>query len=250
MANPTIAERHSPVAPAGQGKSTWLASLEKGANLLQSAAPLRDFDVYVVGFHCAKGEPDMQMEAHHYCRVVNDDLLQCVLFDGNTRGANLIGIEYIVSEALFDSLPEEEQDYWHPHNYEVLSGELVAPGLPDVAEKAFFKLLMNSYGKTWHTWHTGRHDGQPGMRLPLGDPKLMWSFNRDGECEESIKLNRDEAMGIDVGKKRDERQSFVRLAHPQRGVDAMRDDFAGTTPIPGVIDVRDPARGRQTPPGQ
>ncbi len=39
------------------------------------------------------------MEAHHYCRVVNDDLLQCVLFDGNTRDANLIGIEYIISRS-------------------------------------------------------------------------------------------------------------------------------------------------------
>lgn len=236
VANPTIAERRSPVAPAGQGKGAWLAALEKGADVLQSAAPLKDFDAYVVGFHCARGEPDMQMEAHHYCRVVNDDLLQCVLFDGNTRAANLIGIEYIVSEGLFDTLPEEEKDYWHPHNFEVLSGQLVAPGLPDVAEKAFFERLINSYGKTWHT---GRHDGRPGMDLPLGDPKLMWSFNRDGECEESLARDRDDHMDIDVGKKRDERQSFLHLARPQRGVDAMRDDFVGTSPIPGVVDVRD-----------
>lgn len=239
VANPTIIERHSPVAPAGRGKGAWLASLETGADLLQSAAPLKDFDVYVVGFHCVKGEPDDQMEAHHYCRVVNDDLLQCVLFDGNTRAANLIGIEYIISESVFSSLPEGEKDYWHPHNYEILSGQLVAPGLPDAAEKAFLKQLMNSYGKTWHTWHTGRHDGQPGMNLPMGDPHLMWSFNRDGECDESLKQARDDTMGIDVGKKHEQRQSFVRLARPQRGVDAMRDDFAGTTPIRGVVDTSD-----------
>jgi len=134
------------------------------------------------------------MEAHHYCRVVNDDLLQCVLFDGNTRQANLIGIEYIASEKLFAALPEPEKAYWHPHNFELLSGQLVAPGLPDMAEKAFFKLLMKSYGKTWHTWHTGRHDGPPGHTMPLGDPTLMWSFNREGECEESLKRNRDHAM--------------------------------------------------------
>ncbi|MDR7302417.1 OBAP family protein [Haloactinomyces albus] len=236
-ANPTITERHVPIRPAGQGKGAWLASLETGAELLQTAAPLKDFDVYVVGFHCVKGEPDNQMEAHHYCRVVNDDLLQCVLFDGNTREANLIGIEYIISESLFDSLPGDERGYWHPHNYEILSGQLVAPGLPDVAEKAFFKQLMNSYGKTWHTWHTGRHDGGPGAALPLGDPKLMWSFNRDGECHESLKTDRDQAMGLDVARKHAERQSFVELAHPQHGVDAMADDFERTTPLPGVVDI-------------
>lgn len=239
MAARRISERHSPVAPAGQDSGPWLAALDSGADLLQAATPLKDFDVYVVGFHCARAEPGTQMEAHHYCRVINDDMLQCVLFDGNTRTANLIGVEYIVSGSLFASLPEGERDYWHPHNYEILSGQLVAPGLPDMAEKAFLKQLMNSYGKTWHTWHTGRHDGQPGMSLPMGEPKLMWSFNRDGECDESLKRSRDEAMGIDVDKKHDERQSFVRLAHPQHGVDTMKDDFSGTTPIPGVIDAHD-----------
>ena len=110
-----------------RGVGAWLATLEQGAHLLQTDAPMSGFDVYVVGFHCAKGEPDMQMEAHHFCRVVNDDVLQCV---------------------LFDQMPEEEKGYWHPHNYEVLSGELVAPGLPEAAEKAFMKQLLNSYGKT------------------------------------------------------------------------------------------------------
>ncbi|NYD40542.1 DUF1264 domain-containing protein [Nocardioides panaciterrulae] len=234
----TIPDRAPAVTPAGEGKGAWLAALEQGAHLLQSTTPLRGFDVYVVGFHCPKDEPHEQMEAHHYCKVVNDDLLQCVLFDGNTKEANLIGIEYIVSGRLFDTLPESEKDYWHPHNYEVFSGELVAPGLPDAAETAFMKQLVNSYGKTWHTWHTGRHDGAPGHDLPLGDPMLMWSFNREGECEESLKDDRNRLFGIDPEKKAEQRQAaYLDLARPQRGVDAMADQFTGTTPIPGVVDV-------------
>ncbi len=238
--NPTIRDRPSPRRPAGAGKGAWLAALEQGSHLLQESVPLKGFDVYVVGFHCAKDEPEAQMEAHHYCRVVNDDLLQCVLFDGNTREANLIGVEYIVSGDLFETLPEAEKDYWHPHNFEVLSGQLVAPGLPDVAEKAFLQRLLNSYGKTWHTWHTGRHDGDGGGHdLPLGDPRLMWSFNRDGECAESLKQDRNAVMGVDTEKKRAERQDLVHLARPQRGVDAMADRFPRPTyPLPGVVDVR------------
>ncbi|CNE09770.1 Protein of uncharacterised function (DUF1264) [Mycobacterium tuberculosis] len=241
--NPKVKERRSPTRPPGKGKGAWLSTLEQGANLLQEATPLKDFDVYVVGFHCAKNEPDNQMEAHHYCRVVNDDMLQCVLFDGNTRDANLIGIEYIVSKELFDALDEQEKPYWHPHNFEILSGQLAAPGLPDVAEKALMKRLMNSYGKTWHTWHTGRHDDGAGHPLPVGDPMLMWSFNREGECDEALKRDRNEVMQLDTEKKREERQEFVPLAGPQRGVDAMRDQFTGTEPIPGVVDAdgRSPA---------
>lgn len=123
-------ERNSPLSPAGDGKGIWLSTLEKGAKVLQDPAPLTKFDVYVAGFHPAKDDPTMQMEAHHYCRVVNDDFIQAALFDGNTPEANLIGIEYIVSEQLFGSLPVEERSYWHPHNFEVLSGQLIAPGCP------------------------------------------------------------------------------------------------------------------------
>ncbi|MGH3099113.1 MAG: OBAP family protein [Streptosporangiales bacterium] len=241
--NPLINDRRSPVTAAGDGRGAWMATLQQGANALQETTPLKGFDVYVMGFHCPKDEPHEQMEAHHYCRVVNDDLLQCVLFDGNTKEANLIGAEYIVSERLFATLPEGEKPYWHPHNFEVLSGQLVAPGLPDVAERAFMKQLMNSYGKTWHTWHTGRHDGQPGHALPLGDPKLMWSFNRDGECDEALQSDRDRALDIDVPAKRAARQELLDLARPQCGVDAMRDQFSGTTPVGGVVDADAAAPG-------
>jgi hypothetical protein len=73
--------------------------------------------------------------------------------------------------------------------------------------------------------------------VPLGDPKLMWSFNREGECDQALIDNRTAAMGFDVERKRKERQSFLSIARPQRGVDAMAARFDGTTPIPGVVDI-------------
>jgi hypothetical protein len=236
MINPKISRRESPVAPAGDGRSLWRRTLEAGAAVLQDQAPLKDFDIYVAGLHCARHDPEMQMEAHHFCRQVNQDFIQCVLFDGNTKDANLIGIEYIVSERLFESLPADEQRYWHPHNYEILSGQLIAPGLPEAAERAFLAELMNSYGKTWHTWHTGRHDGQPGDRIPLGEPALMWSFNRDGEADEALRTDFQRAMDHDEMSKREQRRGLTERAHPQRGVDELAADFKHTTPIDGVRD--------------
>ncbi len=75
------------------------------------------------------------------------------------------------------------------------------------------------------------------MDLPYGDPKLMWSFNRDGECDEGLRRDRDEAMDLDTDVKRADRQSFLPLAHPQHGVDDMKNDFPSSTPVPGVVDV-------------
>jgi hypothetical protein len=230
------------VQPPGDPKTLWRSTLQSGAHLLQDRSPLKGFDVYVVGFHCAKSRADMQMEAHHYCKQVNSDFIQCALFDGNTEHANLIGIEYIISEKLFDGLREEEKGYWHPHNYEVLSGQLSAPGLPAAAEHALMKLLVNSYGKTWHTWHTGRHDGEgpPPHPLPFGEPALMWSFNRDGEVDPQLKDDLNRALGLDEAAKRAARRDLAPLAHPQRGVSDLKAEFPDADGRPdGVRDVSD-----------
>jgi hypothetical protein len=233
MANLLIAERPSPHTPPGQKTTPWRATLALGAKILQDTAPLEGFDAYVVGFHPAREEPHMQ-EAHHYCRQVNEDFLQCVLFDGNTPDANLIGVEYIVSERLFATLPEAEQGLWHPHNYEILGGDLIAPGLPEAAEHAFLRLLVNSYGKTWHTWHTGRHDQGPGDSLPLGEPMLMWSFNRDGEADLELERSRNERFEVDKQAKQRQRADLAALARPQSGVDLLRDAFPDARPVHGV----------------
>ena len=237
-------KREPPTSPAGMNKGLKSSVLDVGARFVQDASPLKGFDAYVVGLHCAKEDPSMQMEAHHYCKRANEDLLQCAIFDGNTREANLIGIEYIISEGLFESLPEDEKPYWHPHNFEVLSGQLVAPDLPDVVEKRLMEQLINSYGKTWHTWHTGTHLGGPGDPLPYGDAHLMWSFNRDGEADERLLQDRNRTMKIDTEKKRRDRQSLVERAHPQRGVNTLKDAFpeAASTP-PGVRDAAEEGRG-------
>jgi Protein of unknown function (DUF1264) len=56
-----------------------------------------------------------------------------VIFDRNAPDARLIGIEYIVSEERFRALPDDEKRLWHSHRYEVKSGTLAAPGIPERA---------------------------------------------------------------------------------------------------------------------
>ena len=222
----------------GSDKSAKTRVLETGAKLLQRNAPLHGFDIYLVGFHPMKEKPEMQMEAHHYCHQVNQDFAQCVLFDGNSAKANMNGVEYIISEKLFGTLPEEERKYWHPHNGEILSGQLVAPGIPKAAEKSLMKTKMNSYGKTWHVWSTGM-EGQPGDALPMGDPMLAWSFNRDGEALPSMVEKRDKRMGIDSKQTRRGREDLTSLAKPQSGVDALKGSFKRpSVDIPGVADSK------------
>lgn len=228
----------SKVTPDGEAKSKKTKTLEVGAKILQSNAPLKGFDIYLVGFHPMKEHPELQMEAHHYCHQMNEDFAQCILFDGNSKTANMNGIEYIISEKLFNTLPEGEKEYWHPHNGEILSGQLIAPGIPKVAEKALMKSKMNSYGKTWHVWNTG-HEGHPGDKLPLGTPELAWSFSRSGEPIPNLVEKRDAKFKINTEEKIKERADLKHFAKPQSGVDALKGKFPWPTrDIPAVIDAK------------
>lgn len=223
--------RRTETRPPGAETTAKTDALKTGAAVLQTSAPLSGMDVYLVGFHPMKEDPSHQMEAHHFCRQVNQDFAQCALFDGNTEGANLNGIEYIISEKLFETLPQGERKFWHPHNYEILSGQLVAPAIPEVASKELMREKMNSYGKTFHLWSTDKGD-----KLPMGEPMLAWSFNRDGEAKQGLVERRDQAMGINTGEIRERRQELVGLAKPQEGVDALKGAFSGPVKsIPGVV---------------
>jgi hypothetical protein len=52
---------------------------------------------------------------------------------------------------------------------------------------------MNSYGKTWHVWMSGRGD-----KLPFGDAHLAWSFNADGQALEPLMRSEGAAGGVHV----------------------------------------------------
>ena len=188
--------------------------------MLQTDSPLEPMTMYLNGFHVAKEDASHQMEAHHFCRQVNEDFAQCAIFDGNTSKANLVGIEYIISEALFSSLPEAERSLWHPHNYEILSGQLIAPNIPESTEMSLMKSKINSYGKTWRLWDTAS-PGKSGDTLPLGKPVLDWSLNNDGEILPGLVEKRDGLFGVSTNEKRQARKPLRAFAKPQTGTDAL-----------------------------
>ena len=194
----------SNVTPPGEAETARTRALEAGAALLQHKAPLDALNAYLDGFHFYSGNPQGQMEAHHYCAVLDEDVIQCAIFDGSGRDAKLMGVEYIVSARLFATLPAAEKSLWHSHVHEVKSGQLVAPGLPDAAENALMRKLVGTYGKTWHTWHTDRQ-----KTLPVGVPQLMMGFTADGQADAAMVAARDKRIGVDSGEKRAKRADIA-----------------------------------------
>ena len=194
----------SSVAAPGDATKAKTTVLETGTALLQRKQPVEALNIYMDGFHFYNGDMKAQMEAHHYCSVVNEDVYQCVIFDGNGKDAKIMGIEYIISKKLFDSLPADERRLWHSHVYEVKSGHLVAPGIPQRAEREFMEKIIGTYGKTWHTWHTDQT-----LSLPVGHPMLMMGFTADGQADQTMVAQRDKRLEVSSTEKRQDREGIA-----------------------------------------
>lgn len=194
----------SPVESPGEPAGAKARVLAGGAAVPQDEPPVAALDAYVDGFHFYNGKLEEQVEAHHFCSVVNEDVRQCVIFDGNGRDAKLMGIEYIVSRRVFATLPAEERKLWHSHVYEVKSGALIAPGIPDAAEHELMQQLVGTYGKSWHTWHP-----EQGQSLPTGHPVLMAGFTADGQLDPGLLSERDRRFRVVTADERGLREDIA-----------------------------------------
>lgn len=117
-------------------------SFEKPVVTIPPFAPIGQLKEYVCAFHLYAHDNNRQMEAHHYCSVINGGKLhQCVLYDNSTAGARLMGIEYLIPSDVFAGLPAEEQQLWHSHKYEV-RGVVQFPGLPHLTTLLPFTARM------------------------------------------------------------------------------------------------------------
>lgn len=206
----------SNVESPGSVKSVKTEVLEAGAAAMQDKTPVKQLDIYLDGFHFYNGQVSGQMEAHHYCSKLNEDVTQCVIFDGNGAHAKIMGVEYIISEKLFKNLPADEKKLWHSHRYEVKSGELIGPGLPDVAEHELMEQVVSTYGKTWHTWHTDQD-----LELPYGSPALMMGFVKDGQVNPKLVEARDARFKTSTADKRKNRADIPAPA-VQPGADSWQ----------------------------
>jgi hypothetical protein len=186
-------------AKTGKGHPLKHRVLDLASGSLQRKYPLDAMSTYLNGFHMYADDMGRQVEACHFCIHLRPDLHQCVIFDRNAVDARLIGIEYIISAERFRELPDEEQRLWHSHHYEVKSGILVAPGVPELAVQPYFEDLVTTYGKTFHSWQYDRDD------FPYGIPQLMMAFTDDGQADEAMVADRDRRLGVSTAEKREGR---------------------------------------------
>ncbi|CAL5345238.1 hypothetical protein CsSME_00031632 [Camellia sinensis var. sinensis] len=164
-----VPEKGEPI-PLGKPMSTEQRLLDKGAQMMQSLKPVNQIKQHVCTLALYSQNLTRQIETHHYLTRLNQDFIQCAVYDTDDSHGRLIGVEYIITDRIFETLPPDEQKLWHSHAYEIKSGLWVNPQVPELVLKPELENLTKTYGKFWCTWQVDRGD-----RLPLGPPSLMMS---------------------------------------------------------------------------
>lgn len=159
------------LAGSASSRQPRVAGAHEGAAPAGVKAPVAEVihcPLAFAGVHLEKANPANAQVAYHYCKPVSDDVSQCLLYDGTGPDAKLIGVEYLVSAAIYETMPAEEKANWHDHVYEVDSGLLRSLTQAGAEEKATLAKVRTLYGKITHTWSQGRV-------YPEGPPRLFWA---------------------------------------------------------------------------
>ncbi|RAH70260.1 OBAP family protein [Aspergillus aculeatinus CBS 121060] len=209
---------HHPASLPGDPLSTKSRVLETGASMVQDFAPVKNICAHLNAFHVYASDKTRCVEANHYCSHITEDIRQCLLYDSPSPTARLLGVEYMITPKLYNTLPAEERRLWHTHEFEVKSGMLVMPapaGVPqaiwETAETAEMQDIVPLYGKTYHFWQVDRGDA-----VPMGAPELMASFTSEERVKvargeggmEELCRGRDERFGVDWRRKREVREGL------------------------------------------
>jgi Protein of unknown function (DUF1264) len=97
---------------------------------------------------------DPSLRVEHFCKPHDRVMMVCQLYDSNSANATLIGIEYIITQEQYDSLPNREKPYWHAHREE-LSPQRADPRMPELSPEqaqAEMAKLHPTWGKVIITW--------------------------------------------------------------------------------------------------
>ncbi|XP_060671256.1 oil body-associated protein 1A isoform X2 [Ziziphus jujuba] len=201
-----------PAVP-GEPTDTRTSLVDTTTAAVQGFGPINKIHQHLCAFHFYSHDMTRQVEAHHYCAHQNEEMRQCLIYDGPDSEARLIGVEYIISENMFLTLPEEEKQLWHSHEYEVKSGVLFMPGVPGPIQRKDMEKVCKTYGKTIHFWQVDKGD-----TLPLGIPQLMYAFTRDGQLYDNLLRDVEKRDEVDFDKERDNR---AYMSGPVHGIHPM-----------------------------
>lgn len=77
--------------PPGDPTTMKTMMIDKGAAIMQSLKPIKQMSLHLCSFACYGHDPSRQIEVHFYVHRVNEDFLQCAVYDSDSSKTHLIG---------------------------------------------------------------------------------------------------------------------------------------------------------------
>lgn len=101
--------------------------------------------------------------AHHYCKKLTADFIECQLYDSDKPDAKLFGVEVIVTKETWSKFPAEEKALWHYHKDEIPKVDAKFPDMSAEESEKVMKDIEETYGKVYILW-------DPNKGQPVGKP--------------------------------------------------------------------------------
>lgn len=111
--------------------------------------PQRGFDLHVDAKHYVR---DARTAVHHWCKTINDNLIECLLFDSDEADAGLVGIETIVPKDIWSTFTKDQQKEWHDHATEIIEAEATLPDTPPEEAAKIVEFLKGTRGRVIYIW--------------------------------------------------------------------------------------------------
>ncbi|MFQ5450019.1 MAG: DUF1264 domain-containing protein [Nitrospinaceae bacterium] len=115
--------------------------------------PLRGYTIHVTAPHVMNGE--VVGPFHHFCKPINSEVIQCILFESTDPNARMTEVEYMVSKKLARSvIPKwSHQQNWHDHKQEIATGRVAIMNPTDPKkQKELADYVSGTDGIIFHLW--------------------------------------------------------------------------------------------------
>lgn len=132
------------------------ASMNVNAEDKAPPNPLAGYTIHVSAPHIMNGE--VVGPFHHYCKPINKDIIQCILFESTDANARMTEIEYMVSKDLARKVipKHSHKQNWHDHEEEIATGRVAIHNPTDPAEqKKLADYVAKTDGIIFHLWPDG-----------------------------------------------------------------------------------------------
>jgi hypothetical protein len=109
-----------PVPPTPASGAAPLADMS--AKETQSLLPAKQLQQHVCTFALYAHDPKRQIETHHYVARLNQDVLQCAVYDSDAQNARLIGTP-LAPIFIFSLMATRVYVFWHARRVTIVDDD-------------------------------------------------------------------------------------------------------------------------------